>query len=56
MANAKITVELSREDRALLRDIRDTLRAAGVKPEDEQQAADTARRLIEGGVFRCSFV
>lgn len=47
----KITVELSREDRQLLRDIRDALRAAGVAPEDEDEAVETTehfkRRLVE---------
>lgn len=42
----KIEVTLSREDRQLLRDIRDALRAMCADPEDEA-AVDQVRRLIE---------
>lgn len=40
MASSKITVELSREDRALLESIRDAIKG-------DRTAIDTVRRLIE---------
>lgn len=50
MARAdKIEVTLSSADRQLLRDIRDALRAMGGESEDEDQAADAVRRLVESG-------
>lgn len=50
MARAdKVEVVLSNTDRQLLRDIRDALRAMGVEPEDEAEATDAVRRLVESG-------
>lgn len=45
--NKKFTVELSTQDRAILKDIRDALRAIGISAKDEDEAAETVRRLVE---------
>lgn len=47
MVNQKITVELSTQDRNLLKDIRDALRSIGIGTKDEDEAAETVRRLVE---------
>lgn len=47
MAKAEVVVTFSSQDRQLLRDIRDALRALGVEPEDEDSTVGAVQRLVE---------
>lgn len=47
LAKAEVVVAFSSQDRQLLRDIRDALRALDGEPEDSSQAAGAVQRIVE---------